>query len=78
MSKSSKALLYNFLGFALIYLMVYFGIKVAVPNIVWYWIPISAAIAGTFIAPKFQAIKSNGVEKLFMKFIFLKGIREIN
>lgn len=78
MSKSSKAFLYNFLGFAIIYLIFYFGIKFLFPNITWYWFPISAAIAGTFLAPKFQAAKINGIDKLFMKFIFLKGVREIN
>ncbi|QSB25964.1 hypothetical protein [Flavobacterium sp. CLA17] len=41
------------------------------------WIPMTAFIAATLISPKFQAVKTKDGEKLFMKWIFLKGIREI-
>ena len=42
-----------------------------------FWIPLTAFIIGTIIAPKFQAAKTKDGEKLFMKWIFLKGIKEI-
>jgi len=29
------------------------------------------------LAPKFQAVKTNEGEKLFMKWLFIKGIKEI-
>lgn len=48
------------------------------PNISWYWFPISAAVAGSLLAPKFQVVKNTEGEKLYMKFIFIKGIREID
>lgn len=41
------------------------------------WISATSAIAATLIAPKFQAVKTKDGEKLFMKWIFIKGIREI-
>ena len=41
------------------------------------WIPLTAFIVGTLISPKFQAVKTKDGEKLFMKWIFIKGIREI-
>jgi hypothetical protein len=41
------------------------------------WIPMTAFIAATLISPKFQAVKTKDGEKLFMKWIFIKGIREI-
>jgi len=41
------------------------------------WIPMTAFIVATLIAPKFQAVKTKDGEKLFMKWIFIKGIREI-
>jgi hypothetical protein len=41
------------------------------------WIPMTAFIVATLISPKFQAVKTKDGEKLFMKWIFLKGIREI-
>ena len=78
MSKTNKAFLYNFFGFAIIYFIVYFGIKMFLPNISWYWFPISAAVAGSLLAPKFQVVKNTEGEKLYMKFIFIKGIREID
>ncbi len=36
-----------------------------------------AFVIGTFLAPKFMATKTKDGEKLFMKWIFLKGLREI-
>ncbi|MBN9283018.1 hypothetical protein [Flavobacterium sp.] len=41
------------------------------------WIPVTAFVVSTLLAPKFQAVKTNDGEKLFMKWIFIKGIREI-
>jgi len=41
------------------------------------WIPMTAFIVATLLAPKFQAVKTKDGEKLFMKWIFIKGIREI-
>ena len=41
------------------------------------WIPMTAFIVATLIAPKFQAVKTKDGEKLYMKWIFIKGIREI-
>jgi hypothetical protein len=29
------------------------------------------------LAPKFQAIKSHDGEKIFMKWLFLKGVKEV-
>ena len=36
-----------------------------------------AFVIGTFLSPKFMATKTKEGEKLFMKWIFLKGLREI-
>jgi hypothetical protein len=41
------------------------------------WIPMTAFIVATLISPKFQAAKTKDGEKLFMKWIFIKGIKEI-
>ncbi|MFE3866656.1 hypothetical protein ACFX5E_01045 [Flavobacterium sp. LS2P90] len=42
-----------------------------------FWIPFTAFVIGTILAPKFQAVKTKDGEKLFMKWIFIKGIKEI-
>lgn len=41
------------------------------------WIPFIAFVLGTILAPKFQAAKTKEGEKLFMSWIFIKGIKEI-
>lgn len=42
-----------------------------------FWIPLTAFIVGTLLSPKFQAIKTNEGEKFYMRWIFMKGIKEI-
>lgn len=42
-----------------------------------FWVPMTAFVISTLIGPKFQAVKTKDGEKLFMKWIFIKGIREI-
>ena len=43
-----------------------------------FYIPLTAFVVGTILSPKFQAVKTKDGEKLFMKWIFIKGIKEIN
>lgn len=40
-----------------------------------FWVPLTAFALGTILAPKFQAAKTKDGEKLFMSWIFLKGVR---
>ena len=40
-------------------------------------IPMTAFVLGTILAPKFQATKTKDGEKLFMSWLFIKGIKEI-
>jgi len=41
-----------------------------------YWILLTAFDLGIILAPKFQAATKEG-EKLFMSWLFVKGIKEI-
>jgi hypothetical protein len=41
------------------------------------WIPSTAFVFGTILAPKFYATKTKDGEKLFMSWLFIKGIKEI-
>jgi hypothetical protein len=77
MSKSNKALLYNFLSFLVIYTVINSAIRYFLINITGLWIPFSSAILTTFLAPKFQAIKTKDGEKLFVKYFFWSDIKEI-
>lgn len=76
MSKKNKALLYNFLGFAFFYFIVYVLI-VNFTHMTGYMIPITSAVVSTILSPKFQAVRFQGEEKIFMKWLFVKGVKEV-
>lgn len=46
-------------------------------NLSGIWISLTAFVIGTILSPKFQSVKTKDGEKLFMKWMFIKGIREI-
>jgi hypothetical protein len=46
-------------------------------NLTGIWIPGTAFVVGTLLSPKFKAMKTNDGEKLFMRWIFLKEVKEI-
>jgi len=46
-------------------------------NLTGFWIPFTAFVLGTLLSPKFQAVKTTDGEKLYMKWMFIKGIKEI-
>ena len=76
MSKKTKAFLFNFIGFAVFF----FGTRYLVDmytNLEGWWIPITAFAVGLILAPKFQAIKTHNGEKIYMKWFFIKGVKEI-
>ncbi len=78
MSKKVKAFVYNFLSFALFFLPSYYLLlRYGGLSITGYFIPITAFVIATLLAPKFQAIITRDGEKLFMKWLFIKGVREI-
>lgn len=76
MDKKSKALIYNFLGFAFFFTIIYF-LVVQFTDLNGLWIPLTSGVAASLLTPKFQAVKYMGEEKLFMKWMFIKGIKEI-
>ena len=76
MSKKTKALVYNLLGFAVLFItMRYFVLNYT--NLHGIWKPLTAAIIASLVAPKFQAVKTRDGEKIFMKALFINGVREI-
>jgi hypothetical protein len=71
-----KALLFNFIGFAVLFIIarLTLGYFMDANRI---FLAIGSAIIANILAPKFGAIDRAGREKLLMKWIFLKGFREI-
>lgn len=76
MSKKTKAFIYQLLSFAILFIAIRFLVA-NYTNLTGFWIPITAFVVGTLIAPKFQAVSTKDGEKLYMKWLFVKGIREI-
>lgn len=77
MSKRTKSFVYNLLSFAAFFL----PLQVAVSyftTLQGIWIPMIAFVIGTILAPKFQAVNTRDGEKLFMKWLFIKGVKEVD
>lgn len=76
MSKKTKAFLYNLAGFTLFFIPTWmvctnlFNMQGFLPKFI-------ALIVSIVLSPKFQFIKTAEGDKIFMKWLFLKGIREI-
>ena len=71
-----RAFLYNLGCFAILFILFRYLIG-QYTSLSGLWIPMTAFIAGTLLAPKFQAAKTINGEKLFMSWLFVKGIKEI-
>lgn len=71
-----RAFLYNLGCFAILFISFRYLIE-QYTNLSGFWIPMTAFLLGTFLAPKFQTAKTKDGEKLFMSWLFVKGIKEI-
>jgi hypothetical protein len=71
-----RAFLYQLGCFAILFILARFLVE-KYTGLTGFWIPMTAFVVGTLLSPKFQAAKTKDGEKLFMKWIFMKGIKEI-
>ena len=71
-----RAFLYQLVCFAILFISLQFLID-KYTQLSGLWIPMTAFVVGTILAPKFQAVKTKDGEKLFMKWMFVKGIKDI-
>ncbi|KIX20007.1 hypothetical protein SY27_15935 [Flavobacterium sp. 316] len=76
MSKKTKAFFYNFLSFTAIYIPALYILK-SITNLEGFVLSITAFVISLVLGPKFQYLKTNDGEKIFMKWIFVKGIKEV-
>lgn len=77
MTLKTKSIIYNFLGFAVLFTIIRFAVLPEFTNLTGIFLPLTAFVAATLLAPKFQAIQTNEGEKLFMKWLFIKGVKQI-
>ncbi|MFV8443146.1 hypothetical protein [Flavobacterium sp. LB2P44] len=71
-----RAFIYQLGCFAILFISARY-IVAHYTNLIGFWIPLTAFVIGTLLSPKFQAVKTKDGEKLFMKCIFMKGIKEV-
>lgn len=76
MSKKNKALLYNLLSFGILYVFIRY-ILIDYTSLTGFMRPLTSFVVATILAPKFQAGVINGEEKIYMKWIFIKGAKEV-
>jgi len=76
MTLKTKGLLYNFIGFALLFIIVRIVAEMFT-NLTGFWWPLTAFVVATLLAPKFQTVQTSQGEKLFMKWLFFKGVKEV-
>ena len=76
MSKQTKSLVFNMLGFLILFIVFRF-IVASYTGFTSWQIPLAAFVVATILAPKFQVVKTNDGDKLFMKWMFIKGVKEI-
>ena len=76
MKPKYQVFIYNFLGFAVLFLIFRFGLSLFL-TIDTFYLALIAAIAASVLAPKFTVIKTERKEKILMKWIFIKGFKEL-
>ncbi|RVT71096.1 hypothetical protein EOD40_17665 [Flavobacterium sufflavum] len=71
-----RAFLYQLGCFAILFVLFRYLVE-KYSGLSGLWVPFVAFVVATFLSPKFQAVKTKDGEKLFMKWIFSKQIKEI-
>ncbi|MBC5842175.1 MAG: hypothetical protein K2Y30_14830 [Flavobacteriaceae bacterium] len=71
-----RAFLYQLGCFASLFILARYLVA-SYTGLTGFWVPFIAFVIGTFLAPKFQAVKTKDGEKLYMKWVFAKGVKEI-
>ncbi|HQK41214.1 MAG TPA: hypothetical protein PLO52_14010 [Flavobacterium alvei] len=71
-----RAFLYQLGCFAILFISFQFLIG-KYTNLEGLWIQITAFVVGTILSPQFQAVKTKDGEKLYMSWLFIKGIKDI-
>lgn len=76
MSKKTKAFLYNLVGFVAFYIPTLFIAKYFF-KLEGFYASLAGFVVALILSPKFQYMKTGNGDKIFMKWILKKGIKEI-
>ncbi|UGU14495.1 hypothetical protein LS482_12390 [Sinomicrobium kalidii] len=72
MKYKHKALLYNFVCFAALFILVRMALHYFFPGYN-FWTAVFSGITAIVLAPKFVVVKTASGEKLFVKWLFTKA-----
>jgi len=76
MKPKTKALIFNFVAFMLIFLA--FRLTIGyILKLNGLWLGLICAVIASILAPKFAVVKENGEEKVIMKTFFSDDGREV-
>jgi len=76
MNLKVKAFILQLISFATFFIVIRY-LLASYTNLEGFWVSLTAFVLGTILAPQFQAMKSKDGDKLFMKWIFMKNVKEI-
>ncbi len=76
MSPNVKAFVFQLVCFAILFISSRYIID-RYTMISEFWVAGMAFVISTLLSPKFQAVRTPQGNKLFMKWIFMSGVREI-
>jgi Na+-driven multidrug efflux pump len=76
MKLKTKAIIYQLVSFLIFFLPLRYAIS-ELTNLKGFWIPLTAFVITTIVSPKFQSIRTQEGEKLYMKWFFIKGLKEL-
>ena len=71
-----RAFLYQLGSFAVLFIVFRYLLD-EYSSLSGFWNPFTAFVIGTLLSPKFQAVKTKDGERLFLSWIFVKGVKEI-
>lgn len=76
MKPKFKSFIFNFIGFTVLFIII--------RSVMWFlissdsiFLAIVAAVLASLLSPKFAVAKTQEGEKLFMKWVFIKGVKEV-
>ena len=75
MKPQFKSALYNLLSFIPFYSLAYFSLKYF--GVDGFYVPLISAFFTVILAPKFSTVKTQNGEKIFMKTILSKEVKEM-
>jgi hypothetical protein len=69
--------LFQFASFGILFLLTRIGL-IYFTDLSGIWLPLTAAIIATVLAPQFKVFKTEKGDKICMRWIFLKGVKVLN